>query len=369
MSEEKVGEIVFRPHVKVRDFAGVAVSGGYNPSQIRDAYGLNKLESKGVGSTIAIIDAYSYPNAQADLNKFSSSFGLPGVNIILHGMLGTEGQAAPVDDGWSMEQALDIQWAHAAAPGANIMLVQAYSSGMKDLFAAIDYAVSHGANIVSMSWGGSESKSQLALDAHFENKNVVFVASAGDVGSVVEYPSCSPYVMAIGGTSLKLSGGGERISETGWSGSGGGVSLYEKAAEYQIKSVLGTKGSMREVPDVAAVADPATGVSIFFTPNGQTGSFYTVGGTSLSAPLWAGFLANANEFRAKKGKGKLTTGEVLTALYALPKSEEKPVATTDIFDVEAGSSGKFVAKVGYDLVTGIGSPNLAVLIPECLAII
>ncbi|AYV83450.1 MAG: peptidase S8 and S53 subtilisin kexin sedolisin [Hyperionvirus sp.] len=368
-------DIIFRPHVKVvrkhDELVPLAVSEGpYYPGQIRTAYGVSSLGTSGAGTVIAIIDAYSYPNAQGDLNTFSKQFGLPIVNIVRHRVLGPQGQPPVNDDGWSMEQALDLQWAHAVAPGAEIMLVQAYSASTYDLFAAINWAVAAGANIISMSWGGSESKYQLPLDKHFDIPNIIFVASSGDVGSIVEYPSSSPYVIAVGGTNLRLNADNTRYSETGWTGSGGGRSICEPAAEYQINSKLGTSGNMRQVPDVAAVADPATGVVVYFTASGsQTGSWYTVGGTSLSAPLWAGFLANANEFRATKNKPKLSTVQLLTALYNLPKAEDQSASTTDLYDVTSGSSGKFVSGSGYDLVTGIGSPNLSILIPTYLSTI
>ena len=338
----------------------------YIPKQIRTAYALDSLGSNGAGITIAIVVAYSYPNAQADLNVFCRQFGIPTTTIISKVMKNYLGQSAPYDAGWSMEASMDIQWSHAMAPSAKIMLVQAYSARYDHLIVAVDYAINNGAHIVSMSWGGSEMSSQTTFNSHFNRPNVVCIASSGDVGSIVSTPSSSPYVLAVGGTSLYLNPDNTRKSEVAWSGSGGGVSKYELAPEYQKTSSLGTSGNLRQVPDVCAVADSNTGVPVYNKSNTGLGQWYIFGGTSLSAPLWAGFIANANELRIKKGKAVLSTWQVQKAIYAVKTTEVNPTNTAIFYDVVIGNSGKFTTKPDYDLVTGIGAPNNDKLISNLL---
>src|SRR5205823_3029209 len=137
--------------------------------------------------------------------------------------------------------ALDIQWAHALAPNAKIILVEAASNSNTDLFHAVDVASSlAGVKEVSMSWGSSEFISEANLDSHFpQNNGIVYFASSGDAGGQVIYPSVSPYVVAVGGTSVKTDSFGSFLSETGWGGSGGGTSLWELKPSYQ-KGISGT---------------------------------------------------------------------------------------------------------------------------------
>ncbi|MHB8710319.1 MAG: S53 family peptidase [Minisyncoccota bacterium] len=183
------------------------------------------------------------------------------------------------DSGWALETTLDVEWAHAIAPSAKILLVEAATPSGANLLKAIDYAA-HRSDVVaiSMSFGGAEFPEETSLDSHFNSKNgAVFFASAGDNGSGASWPASSPGVIGVGGTSLKLTANGALRSETAWNGSGGGISVYEKAPQFQKDYSIKKSGGYRAIPDVAYDADPASGFSIV-----RGGVWRVVGGTNGS---------------------------------------------------------------------------------------
>jgi len=328
------------PPIHVKPGSTTAKPTGYSPAQIKSAYGLNQLplSTTGSGTTIAIVDAYGSPTIQNDLTVFSNLYKLPPADLTI----AYPGGKTKTDAGWALETSLDVEWAHAIAPGAKILLVVAKSASMTDLLVAVDYATKNGAHVVSNSWGGSEFSNE-GLDqyeSHFKNPGVVYVASSGDSGAGVSWPAASPNVLAVGGTTLTidktivtLDTKSNYVSESGWSGSGGGISKYM---------------SNRGVPDVAFNADPNTGVAVYDSTRyyGQSG-WFVVGGTSFSAPAWAAMIALADQERIKQGRTPLSSFEAITDLYSL--------ASTDYNDITTGSNG-YPTKVGYDLVTGLGSP-------------
>ncbi len=286
-----------------------------------------------------IVDAYDDPTAESDLGVFASQFGLPActtANGCFTKVDQTGGTSYPrKDSGWALEISLDIQWAHAIAPGANILLVEAASNSFTNLLAAEDYAKAH-AQYVSNSWGGSEFSGESSYDSHFVGSGVSFFVSSGDSGLPAEYPSASPNVISVGGTTLHFSGS-TFSSETGWSGSGGGCSAYESATSAQ--QAFGTFaqvgcGTKRGTPDVSLDADPASGVSVYDTTRyqGQQG-WFKVGGTSASSPMWAGRSAVA--------------GATVNSAYVYGNS-------ITYRDITSGNNGAS-ALTGYDLVTGRGS--------------
>jgi subtilase family serine protease len=278
--------------------------------------------------------------------------------------------------GWETEAALDVEWAHAAAPGAQIVVVEANSQSLADLMSAVAMAASQpGVSVVSMSWGFAEGQTVFQRDeALYDSylttpaghQPVTFVASTGDYGTAdPEYPSFSPNVLAVGGTSLSLNTDGSYNSETGWGyyssaagrlvGSGGGASLYEPQPAYQ----LGVQATgMRSTPDVSLVADPATGGWIADSYNLPADNPWEVaGGTSLSAPSWAGLIAVVNQGRLANGEAVLSSSggvEAQAALYSLPQS--------DFNAITSGTNGGYTATAGYNMVTGLGTPvaNLVV---------
>jgi subtilase family serine protease len=305
-----------------------------SPSQIIVAYNLNSTTG-GAGTTIAIVDAYDDPTIATDLATFSGYFGLPAANFVEHKMSTT----ISVDSGWALEISLDVEWAHAIAPNATILLVEATSNSFTDLMAAVSYATGYaGVKAVSMSWGGSEFSTETSYDSYFTTAGITFFASSGDSGAGVIWPSSSPNVVGVGGTTLNLNSNGAVTSETAWSGSGGGVSAYEAKPAYQ--TTYGLTYTKRAVPDVSYDADPNTGVYVYdSTPYQGSSGWWDVGGTSAGSPQWAalqalGFSANNNNFYK----------DAASSTYA-----------SYFRDITSGSNG-YPAGPGYDLVTGLGSP-------------
>jgi hypothetical protein len=351
----------------------------FTPAQIQQAYGFSSLSATGSGQTIAIIDAYNYPNAASALNTFSSQFGLPQVNAaggptftVLNQSGGTAlpgtDPAGAGNDNWEFEEALDFEWVHAMAPNANIILYEANNDSNANLFAAVNTARNQsGVSVVSMSWGCSEYSEENVSDSSFTTpssklalkQGVTFVASTGDSGAPGEYPAFSPNVVAAGGTSLYLTTSLSYSSESAWSGSGGGVSQYEPKPAYQQTSSHGSvlaNATGRAIPDVSFDADPYTGV---YTYDPYNGGWFQIGGTSLSAPCWAGLIADADQLRVAAGNGTLDgPSQTLPALYSLP--------STDFHDITTGNNG-YAAGPGYDLATGLGTPVANKLVPDLAA--
>ena len=319
---------------------------GETPQSLRSVY--NLLSTGGAG-IIAIVDAYDYPTAENDLNVFSAQFGLPlctTSNPCFSKVYATGSKPAS-NCGWSQEAALDIEWAHAMAPSAKIVLVEAASNSFTDLFAAVDVATnliakSNGPGEVSMSWGGSEFSTESSNDSHFTHAGIVYFGASGDTGGATIYPSASPNVVAAGGTSVNRNGSGAFVSETGWSGSGGGPSKYESMPSYQ-SGVSGASTTMRSIPDISFDANPNTGVSVYDSTSCQGLSGWLVfGGTSVASPSLAGIVNLAGQFSS-------STVAELTMIYA------NSANAGDFRDILTGTAGKNTAAVGYDFVTGVGS--------------
>jgi subtilase family serine protease len=311
---------------------------GLSAAQVKTAYGFPTDAAAGAGKTIAIVDAYDAPNIESDLAVFSSQMGLPPcttANGCFKKVNQTGGTSYPRKDaGWALEIALDVQWAHAIAPGAKILLVEASSNSFTNLLAAEDYAKKN-AQYVSNSWGAGEFSGETSYDSHFVQSGVSFFVSAGDNGTPAEYPSSSKNVISVGGTNLQVDAAGNFLGETGWSDGGGGCSVYETATTPQ--SGFGGYGQVscsgkRATPDVSLVADPATGVSVY-TTDYTTAGWYVVGGTSASAPMWAARSAVA--------------GALVNSTYVYGNN----IAFRDI---TAGDNGA-PCLVGFDLCTGRGS--------------
>jgi hypothetical protein len=313
---------------------------GLAPATIKSVYSFSTDPTAGAGQTIAIVDAYDDATAEQDLGVFSSQFGLPActtTNGCFSKVNQTGGRSYPrSDSGWALEIALDIEWAHAIAPGAKILLVEASSNSFSNLLAAEDYAKAH-AQYVSNSWGSSEFSSETGYDSHFSQSGVSFFVSAGDSSLPAEYPSASPNVISVGGTTLQFDTGASFSGETGWSSGGGGCSAYEQANPAQSSFAQygqATCGGKRATPDVSLDADPGSGVSVYDSANyfGQSG-WFTVGGTSASSPMWAARAADQ--------------GAVVNASYVYGDH-------ISFRDITAGNNGA-PCLVGYDLCTGRGS--------------
>jgi hypothetical protein len=342
---------------------------GMTPTQIRQAYGFNSVSfgtqaADGTGTTIAIVDAYDDPSIASDLSAFDSQFGIaaPPSFTKVNQTGGTTYPAA--NAGWITEIALDVEWSHAVAPGANILLVEANSNSNNDLYTAVDYA-RHAAGVVavSMSWGGGESSGETSTDSYFTTPSghagVTFLASSGDTGAPPIYPSISPNVVSVGGTSLYLTAQNAYSSESGWSGSGGGISSYESQPAYQ-KGVVTQSTTYRTDPDVSYDANPSTGFPVYDSYNNGTATPWGQwGGTSDAAPQWAALVAIVDQGRALNGVSSLDGAtQTLPLLYT--------AAASDFHDITSGTSTgspNYSAGAGYDLVTGRGTPYANQIIP------
>jgi subtilase family serine protease len=333
-----------RPPIRVRGTAQLSPT-GLTPKQIRAVY---KLPATGGSGTIAIIDAFDYLTAEKDLKVFSDTFGLPACTTA-NGCFEKRNIGRPrTDSGWALEAALDIQWAHAIAPNAKILLVQAQTNSFIDLLNAVDYARNRADVVaISMSWGGSEFDGEQEYDSYFTSQyGATFFAASGDWGTGVIWPSSSPNIVSVGGTTLNLKSDGSLDSETAWYGSGGGVSLFESTPAYQTTYGVKNTGGKRAGPDVSYDADPISGFSVYTSTGyyGQRG-WLTVGGTSAGSPQWAAIraLGGSNVKHAK--------------IYADAASTGKANYFRDIVSGTNGSCALFcTAGTGYDYVTGVGSP-------------
>jgi kumamolisin len=324
---------------------------------------------------IAIVDAYDDPAASSDLNNFSSQFGLPAPNFsVVYAPYGGANPGSCVgppseppsafNTGWDVEESLDIEWAHAMAPNARLYLVEAQSNLYSDLLCAVTVAsnlVSRaGGGEVSMSWGGGEFSEETMFDGVFTTPTVVYFASSGDSPGVM-YPSASPNVVAVGGTSIGRNSIGNFVAESVWQVAGGGPSAYEVLPTYQhgVASTIG--GNYRGVPDVASDANPYTGVWVLDTLGecASTGigvstcggpraaTWWVVGGTSVSSPVWAGIVNAAGSFAA-------SSSAELTKLYG----DNGNGALT--FISTGGSCGPYMGYLdlpGWNFCTGLGSPK------------
>ncbi|MDN4595149.1 S53 family peptidase [Polycladomyces subterraneus] len=344
------------PPIHFKKNATPTYQSGYQPSQIKKAYGIDRLTATGMGQTIAIVDAYGSPTIQNDLATFDAQFGLPAANLQI---AYPSGKPNRTDGGWALETAMDVEWAHALAPNAKILLVVAKSASISDLVTAIDYASNNGAQVVSNSWGGAEFSSESSYDSHFQHPGTIYLASSGDSGAGTGWPAVSPFVLAVGGTSLQIDTSGNYLSESGWSGSGGGTSTYVARPSYQDgwSNIVGTQ---RGNPDISFDADPYTGVAVYSGTKyqGQSG-WFVVGGTSLGSPCWAAMLALVDQGRTMP----LSSLDTIQQLYQIAGTTNSSGYTNNYHDVTQGSNGGFTSISGYDLVTGIGSPKADALIP------
>lgn len=306
------------------------------------AISASTVNPSGGSGAIAIVDAYDNPDAATDLSTFSSYWGLPAAKFTKVYAQGTK--PANNAGGWSLEEALDIEWAHAMAPNAKIILVEATQSTDTNLFAAEKTAASMvaaaGGGEVSNSWSGAEFPGETADDAgYFNTAGVVYFASAGDSGGV-GYPSASPNVISAGGTRINRTNG-NFSSETVWNDSsgetGGGPSKYEPIPSYQSGKVPGTK---RGTPDFSFNASPYSGVAVYDADGGY--NWTAVGGTSLSSPALAGIVNTAGHFY----NSTATEQGVLYSNHG----------NAGVFrDIATGSCKGYKAGPGWDFCTGLGS--------------
>jgi subtilase family serine protease len=322
---------------------------GYGPAQLQAAYVLaSAATNNGKASTVAIVDAFDDPTAASDLATYRSAAGLPAANFSKVNQTGQTSplpRRAPINDDWTLEEALDVDMVSAICPNCKIILVEAQNDTSNGLFIAENTAASL-AGYVSNSWGESESSSETSLDTtYFNHPGVAITAASGDSGYGVIYPSASPKVVSVGGTSLRTASTTRGWSETVWGSSSGGEGTGSGCSAVEAKPSWQTDTgcSRRTDTDVAAVADPNTGVAVYDTTNGN-GGWVQVGGTSASTPIIAAVYALAGS------AGTNPADDIYTH-------------TGNLFDVTSGADGSCsptylcTARAGYDGPTGEGTPN------------
>jgi kumamolisin len=332
------------------------IPSGETPASIACIYGVTKkttgcpksgtLIPTGGSKAIAVVEFGTTSTLKSDASTFSKQWGLPAPNIT---EVCATGGTCPSNNGsgWDLETALDVQWAHAMAPGAAIYVFEFSSDPLTDgaeTQAAAKVAAAGGGE-VSNSWGytGGEFSSETGLDSYFVKSGVVFFASAGDSGAIPQYPSVSPNVVSAGGTFIIRNGQGNYTGEACWSGSGGGPSKYEAIPSYQ-SVIKGIVGSHRGTPDIAADASPNSGVAVYSAT--YCGGWCIVGGTSVASPVLAGITNAAGGFLS-------STNAELTKVYG----EYGGTKYKTLFhDVTSGSNG-YPAKKGWDFCTGVGTPK------------
>jgi hypothetical protein len=321
--------------------AGAGLPSGFGPADLRSAYNITGTGSQ--ATVIAIVDAYGYTNAEADLAVYRSTFGLPACTTAngcfkKYNQRGVQGSYPRDNTGWAQETALDLDMASAMCPNCKIILVEADTNSFTNLATAENTAAALGAHAISNSYGGGEAGSA-SYESAYNHPGVAVTVSSGDNGYGVEFPASSPHVTAVGGTHLVRGGGTRGWTETAWSGAGSGCSTVYAKPSWQSDPLC----ARRMVADVSAVADPATGVAVYGPTHGTQSGWMVFGGTSVSAPLIAGVYG--------VNGGPVNYGSD-------PYSH-----TSALWDVTSGSNGSCggtyfcTAVPGYDGPTGLGTPN------------
>jgi kumamolisin len=338
--------------------------------------------AKGGWGAIALVDAYDNPNAASDLATFSSFYGLPAASFTkvyanssfgtLNGLTASCSGTPPGNTGWGLEEDLDIQWAHAMAPKAKIILVEACSNSDNDLYYAEQVAgmkvAAAGGGDISNSWSGGEYASEVGSGGddffyRYYFKNISYFGSAGDSGWGAAFPSSSPWIISAGGTTVNRDANGNFMNESCWSGSGGGVSAYELwQSPPNIHNGMGpwtpfqfgfAGQNARQTPDISFNADPNSGVNMYDSYG--YGGWLVVGGTSVSSPSLAGIINSSSNKLGQGGGGYYQSQEnnlIYAQLYA------SAAYKANFYDVTTGSNGSgHNAGTGYDQCTGVGSPR------------
>jgi subtilase family serine protease len=367
----------------------------YSPQEIRHAYGVDQLLNRGydgAGETIVIFDSFGSPTIASDLQSFDAGYGLPNPpSFRILSPLGTvpyDPTEIPDQVGWAAETTLDVEWAHAMAPAASIVLMTSPVDetegvqGMPQFNELENYALDHRlGQVFSQSWGATENtlftqageqvyQNFEATYARAAAHGVTVLASAGDDGTAnpmvngsiypfptVNFPASSPLVTAVGGTSLTADTSGDYQSETAWPDTGGGISQYFSEPAYQRfflpRSDQTELGGMRGIPDVSWNADPGTPILIYLSFFGPSAAgYYTIGGTSEGSPDWAGLVADLDQLAGHP------LGLINPYLYALG------AAGIGFHDITSGNNSQdgvpgYSATPGWDLVSGWGTPDLS----------
>ena len=345
---------VFRTHFSGAENFSNERTRGYTPSQLRRVYAFDE-NFTGEGIKIAVICALDNEAVSENMQVFCNEFSLPVPKMSVFYPFG---RAENTSSGWLTESSLDTQWVHVFAPSAEIFVVFSRDADTENMLSASKFATDElGADIVSMSFGTEESASDKELSAFMENSLGIFVASSGDLGGKVSFPSTSPNCISVGGTSLTVSPSGKRIEETTWQNGGGGKSDIFEIPAYQGRffNIYGISDGMRGTPDVSMSANYNSGVPIYVS---QLGGWTTIGGTSLSTACFSGICACIKERHPE-----ITTSvDILSFLYSKAGGSGYSFPQYNFYDITVGKSGNYYAEKGWDFATGLGSPVIRQLI-------
>jgi subtilase family serine protease len=331
-----------RTNGNLKPLATTTYQSGFSPAQLKTAYGLTGLD----GTTkVAIVDAYASPNAASDLNAYRSQFGLGAANLTQVNQTGGSITTVSGDVGWGQEEMLDLEMVSAICTSCPILYVGANSASFNDLATAVRTAHALGAKVISNSYGGPEFGSETTLTSSYNFTDATVLASTGDSGYGAQAPAAFASVVAVGGTHLVLNG--STRTETVWSGAGSGCSSYIAKPVWQ----KDTACARRTIGDVAAVADPATGVAVYDSYGSSGGANWLVfGGTSVASPLVGGVYG-------------------LTGTASSTAAQKLYTNRSSLYDVTSGSNGRCTrgkntagaylctGTVGYDGPTGNGTPK------------
>jgi hypothetical protein len=360
------------------------LSAPFSPANISQAYGFNSIyfpdgqggfiKGDGAGQTIAVVIAYQQPNLAADLHAFDQQFGLSDPQLTICNQTGSTATATlpkNATGSWGVEASLDVQWIHALAPAANILVIEASSNSTTNLYQAADTARKAGTGnlsalpyttVVSMSWGIADFAGDTnggLFTTPPGKTGVMFVAASGDTGTAGQYPATDPGVLAVGGTTVTINSQGNYSSEVAWSGSSGGFSFNSVPSYQQGVQPYGAQnsGNARMTPDVAFDGDVNSGLYVYDSFDFPSAPWREAGGTSAGAPCWAALLAIADQ--AAGQSGPLTSSQMLARIYAASSTTGPTYA---YHDVTSGANSSYSAGPGYDLVTGLGSPRANVVV-------
>jgi kumamolisin len=355
-SEEKIPKFPLS-HPRARPFVSFpekSASPPLTPTDVYAAYGTDLSESPGKNVKIALIEAFGSDSAKSDFEKFGKAYSLPENSLEIEYPFGA---SALCDSKWAAEIHADSQWAYAIAPYAEIVCVVAKNADLSSLALAAEYAVRElRADVISMSFGAEEYSAQLEIDRLFAQNKAVYVASSGDVGSTVFYPSSSSHVISAGGCVLHTNVAGKSFERSAWPHGGGGPSRYTGIPVWQrrFKGLSSLSGRARATPDVSLNAADVPGYSVYIS---GMGGFTSVGGTSVSAPVFAGMCARI----IQKSADYKNYNSMSEYLYARAGKTHYANPQYAFYDVHTGNSGKYKALFGYDFCTGLGAPNVRAL--------
>ena len=328
---------------------GEASEQAFTPADIDVAYSLFSNSNDGKDVTIAIIGAFGASTLKEDFAEFGKTFGLPQNSLDIYYTSGTDSNGTSTL--WDLEAHADTQWAYACAPASHVICVFAKDARMESLFAAVNLAVEAGADIISMSFGSDEFRTQIQYSDFMKNSGKIFVASAGDTGGKVLFPSSSDAVVSVGGTVLHRTGNRNVFARSAWINGGGGPSRFTPIPKWQkiFYGIEALSGSLRATPDVALNAATSPGYYVYYSKNG---GLVTVGGTSVAAPVFSGICARILSHNPNVLLGK----SMPEYLYEKAGKTSYSIPQYYFSDVTIGNNGVYSALTGYDLCTGLGAP-------------